>query len=105
MQYTDDHQQLKIAVNQSLFNFIKDQKAKNGDINPNIKQEYDNQRKFLENSIQSLKKRLEVEGQIHKADNILIMGNNMNLIDMISEVRENIIKLDRAKIEKENNYK
>ena len=92
-------------VNQSLFNFIKDQKAKNGDINPNIKQEYDNQRKFLENSIQSLKKRLEVEGQIHKADNILIMGNNMNLIDMISEVRENIIKLDRAKIEKENNYK
>ena len=42
VQYTDDHQQLKIAVNQSLFNFIKDQKAKNGDINPNISQEYEN---------------------------------------------------------------
>ena len=37
VQYTDDHQQLKIAVNHSLFKFIKDQKAKNGDINPNIK--------------------------------------------------------------------
>ena len=37
VQYTDDHQQLKIAVHQSLFKFIKDQEAKNGDINPHIK--------------------------------------------------------------------
>ena len=57
-------------MNQSLWKFIKTQEAKNGDINPNIKQEYDNQRKFLENSINSLKKRLEIESQIHKADNL-----------------------------------
>ena len=105
VQYTDDHQQLKIAVNQSLFNFIKDQKAKNGDINPNIKQEYETQRKFLENSMHSLKKRLEIEGQIHKADNILIMGNNLDLIWDIGLLRKNITRKDREKTDAENVYK
>lgn len=105
VQYTDDHQQLKIAVNQSLFKFIKDQEAKNGDINPNIKQEYENQKKFLDNSMHSLKKRLEIEGQIHKADNLSIMTDNMDLIDKIDKVRTKTISLNRQKIDAENDYK
>ena len=105
VQYTDDHQQLKIAVNHSLFKFIKDQKAKNGDINPNIKQEYENQKKFLENSMHSLKKRLEIESQIHKADNLQIMTDNMELIKQISAVRDSIKKQDKKKVQAENEYK
>ena len=42
VQYTDDHEQLKIAVNQSLYHFIADQRAKNSDVNPSIKLEYEN---------------------------------------------------------------
>ena len=80
VQYIDDHQQLKMAVNNQLYNFIKDQKARDEDVNQNIKQEYENQKKFLENSMHSLKKRLEVEGQIHKADNLKVMTDNMDLI-------------------------
>jgi len=33
---------LKIAVNKSLYHFIKNQEAKNGDIDPDIKKEYEN---------------------------------------------------------------
>ena len=95
VQYTDDHQQLKIAVNQSLFNFIKNEQKKDGEINLNIKNEYENQKKFLENSMHSLKKRLEVESQIHKADNLQVMTDNMDLIQKIHDVRNNITKLDK----------
>lgn len=92
-------------MNQSLFKFIKDQEAKNGDINPNIKQEYENQRKFLENSMHSLKKRLEIESQIHKADNLQIMTDNMDLIQKINTVRDNIKAEQKRKTDAENNYK
>lgn len=105
VQYTDDHQQLKIAVNQSLYNFVKEQKKKNSDINPNIKREYENQRKFLENSMHSLKKRLEIEGETHKSDNLQIMTDNMNLIGEIIDIRNSINNLSKRKTELENKYK
>ena len=53
----------------------------------------------------SLQKRLEIEGQIHKADNILIMGNNMDLIYDIGLLRDNIVVRDREKTDRENAYK
>ena len=39
---------------------------KNVEIDPDIKKEYENQKRYLENSVNSLKKRLEKETQIHK---------------------------------------
>ena len=102
VQYTDDHQQLKIAVNQSLFGFIQYQKAKNSDVNPNINQEYENQRKFLHNSMTSLNARLAIESQIHKADNMQIMTDNMALIYQISEVRSDIKQIQSSKGEFDN---
>lgn len=80
VQHIDDHSSLKMAVNQRLFSFVKDQKARDEDVNQNIKLEYENQKKFLENSMHSLKKRLEIEGRIHKEDNLQIMTDNMDLI-------------------------
>ena len=53
----------------------------------------------------SLKKRLEIESQIHKADNLQIMTDNMDLIYGINDVRENIIKKERERIDAENQYK
>ena len=53
---------------------------KNVEIDPDIKKEYENQRRYLENSQTSLKKRLEKEKQIHKEDNMNIMTENISLI-------------------------
>jgi hypothetical protein len=38
---------------------------KNVEIDPDIKKEFENQRRFLESSKNSLKKRLEKEGQLN----------------------------------------
>ena len=53
----------------------------------------------------SLKKRLEIESQIHKADNLSIMTDNMTLIESIGKVRTNIQKLTKNQKDAENRYK
>ena len=53
----------------------------------------------------SLKKRLEVEGQIHKADNLKVMTDNMDLIQKINEVRLSNASLVKTKQREDNEYK
>jgi len=80
-------------VNKNLYPYVKDQEMKNVEIDPDIKKEYENQRRYLENSQQSLKKRLEKEQQIHKEDNMNIMRENIKLIKMISDLRTEVKEL------------
>jgi hypothetical protein len=66
VRFIDDHSQLEKALLKSLYPAIKNTKAKNVEIDPDIKKEYVNQRKYLESSHHSLQKRLEKEDQIHR---------------------------------------
>ena len=93
VQYIDDYDQLKRVVNENLYVYVKDQEMKNVEIDPDIKKEYENQRRYLENSKNSLKKRLEKEQQIHKEDNMNIMRENIKLIKMISDLRTQVKEL------------
>ena len=94
VQFIDDFEQLKRAVNDNLYPYVKDQEIKNVEIDPDIKKEYENQKRYLENSVNSLKKRLEKETQIHKEDNNNIMKENMELINQISELRKEVKTLN-----------
>ena len=47
----------------------------NVDIDPDIKKEYENQKRYLENSVNSLKKRLEKETKIHKEVSLLLSND------------------------------
>jgi len=93
VQFIDDFDELRKMVHKNLFEIIKKSEMRNVDIDPDIKKEYENQRRYLENSKNSLKKRLEKEQQIHKEDNMNIMRDNINLIAMISEWRNKVKKL------------
>ena len=53
----------------------------------------------------SLKKRLETESQIHKADNLQVMTDNMDLIQKIHEVRRSVDKIKKKRTQAENDYK
>ena len=53
----------------------------------------------------SLKKRLEIESQIHKADNLQVMTDNMDLIQKIHDVRNNVAKLKKKDTAAQNDYK
>ena len=62
VQEIDDFDELKKIVHKNLLVYVKDQQMKNVEIDPDIKKEFENQRRFLESSKNSLKKRLEKEG-------------------------------------------
>jgi hypothetical protein len=66
VQFIDDYEKLKRAVNEHLYPLVNPNDIKNVEIDPDIKKEYENQKRYLENSVNSLKKRLEKEMQIHK---------------------------------------
>ena len=94
VQFIDDFDQLKRAVNENLYPYVKEQEIKNVEIDPDIKKEYENQKRYLENSVNYLKKRLEKETQIHKEDNNNIMKENMELIKQISDLRKEVATLN-----------
>ena len=71
VQFIDDYEKLKIAVDKYLHEYIDDKGMKNVEIDPDIKKEYENQKRYLENSVNSLKKRLDKEMQIHKEVKIM----------------------------------
>ncbi len=66
---------------------------KNVEIDPDIKKEFENQRRFLESSKNSLKKRLEKEGQLNQEDYRKVMEQNLLLIGMITQLREEVKRL------------
>ena len=90
VQYIDDFEDLRRAININLYPIVKQQGMKNVEINPDIKKEYDNQRRYLENAQNSLQKRLQKEQQINKEDNMNIMRENIKLIHMIAKLRDDV---------------
>jgi len=104
VQYIDDFDQLKRAVHNSLYKYVRDCAPKIGEEDPDIIHEFDNQKRFLKNSVETLRRRLEKEGQIHKEDTLNIMNDNIKLIDMINRLRNEVGSLDtRLKNEKARN--
>lgn len=90
MNYIDDFEELKRQVSQKLSTYIKDQEFKSVEIDPDIKKEYENQKRYLENSVGSLKKRLQKETQYHKDDNLNVMDQNLSLIKEIKKLRGSV---------------
>ena len=68
--------------------YVKDKKLKTVDINPEIQKEYENQRKYLENSKHSLEQKLKKDMEIHKKDSMKHMNENYDLIKQITKLRE-----------------
>lgn len=69
---------------------MKDNTVKNVEVDPDIKKEYVNQRKYLESSHHSLQKRLEKEDQIHRQNNQNVMKDNIKLIKEIGDLRQKV---------------
>lgn len=66
---------------------------KNTSVDLDIQKEYNAQKIFLENSQNSLRRRLEREREAHKQDNINIMKENIKLLKMIGDLRAEVKKL------------
>ncbi len=65
-----------------------EQQHKNKVNDPDVAKEYENQKKYLESAVTSLKKRVEQEANIHKLEHTAVMTENQKLIKDIDSMRD-----------------
>jgi hypothetical protein len=87
VQYIDDPNKLGSFTHLMFTNYVKDKGKKTVDINPEIRKEYENQRKYLENSKHSLEQKLKKDMSLHKKDSQKHMKENYKLIEQINLLR------------------
>ncbi|XP_044157486.1 cilia- and flagella-associated protein 57 [Bufo gargarizans] len=66
-------------------------------IDADIQREYARQREHLERSLSTLQKKLVKDTEIHRADNVRVMQENVTLIKEINELRREL-KVSRTKV-------
>jgi len=88
-EYIQDYGKLKRMVLEMYSKYVTSE-TKPNEIDSNIQNEYANQRSYLEKSVQTLKKKLQRDSEIHRKDNLRMMNENKALIDEINMLREKI---------------
>jgi len=87
-----------------LNQYIDNTKVKSQVNDPDVTKEYENQKKYLESAVYSLKKRVEQETAIHNEEHKDVMFENIKLIEAISEMRKEVRKIAaKVKSNKSNN--
>lgn len=105
VQQIDDFESLQQIVNTKLYPFVRTQDPKSVEINADIKKEQENQRRYLETAKATLKKRLDKEQEVAKAENTKVMRENLDLIEQIKMLRKRVEALRDVKKDKKNQAK
>jgi len=89
VQFIQEPKQLKESVT-SLFKKYVPHGIKKQELDSDIQREYNRQREYLEKSVESLKRKLAKDSEVHRQDNMRIMQENVSLIREINDLRKEI---------------
>ena len=89
VQFIQEPQQLKKSVELLYKKFVRTE-IKSGDLDSEITSEYTRQKEYLEKSVDALKRRLNRDSALHKADNQRVMMANMAMVKEINALRKNV---------------
>merc|ERR1712185_81066 len=89
--------QLKEAV-ALLYSKYVQTGVKKLELDTDSQKEYNRQRDYLEKSVDSLKRKLQKDSEVHRIDNMRIMQENVSLIGEINDLRReiNFLKHERS---------
>merc|ERR1712228_464469 len=104
VQFIQDPKQLKDSVG-SLYKKYVPNGVKKQELDPDIQREYGRQREYLEKSVDSLKKKLLKDSDVHRSDNMRILQENVGLIREINDLRREIEYLKRERQQQRLNVK
>mmetsp|Transcript_31019 Transcript_31019/g.42984 ORF Transcript_31019/g.42984 Transcript_31019/m.42984 type:complete len:1197 (+) Transcript_31019:119-3709(+) len=85
-QHIQDPKALKESV-KKLYQKHCSEDLKATELEEDIQKEYNRQREYLEKSVESLKRKLHKDMEMHRQDNMRIMQENVSLIKEINELR------------------
>eukprot|EP00746_Dinoflagellata_sp_MGD_P071928 gnl/MRDRNA2_/MRDRNA2_29238_c0_seq1.p1 gnl/MRDRNA2_/MRDRNA2_29238_c0~~gnl/MRDRNA2_/MRDRNA2_29238_c0_seq1.p1 ORF type:complete len:1218 (-),score=322.40 gnl/MRDRNA2_/MRDRNA2_29238_c0_seq1:252-3905(-) len=89
MQFIQEPKQLKEAV-ALLYSKYVQTGVKKLELDTDSQKEYNRQRDYLEKSVDSLKRKLQKDSEVHRIDNMRIMQENVSLIREINDLRREI---------------
>ncbi|XP_006813560.1 cilia- and flagella-associated protein 57-like [Saccoglossus kowalevskii] len=95
--YIQDPKKLKDSIKQLYQKHVQDDTPESASVDADIQREYSRQRKHLEQSVSSLRKKLAKDTEIHRADNVRIMQENVSLIKEINDLRREL-KIARTQV-------
>uniref|UniRef100_A0A7S0VMW2 Cilia- and flagella-associated protein 57 n=1 Tax=Hemiselmis tepida TaxID=464990 RepID=A0A7S0VMW2_9CRYP len=95
IQYITEPKQLKEAV-KALYQKHVQEPPQGAQVEQDIQKEYNRQRDYLEKTVESLKKKLSKDMDLHKTDSTRIMHENVALIKEINELRREIKALKQG---------
>merc|ERR1719183_256296 len=100
MQFAAEPKQLKEAV-AALFRKYVQSTVRTMDLDTDAQKEYNRQRNYLEKSVDSLKRKLAKDSEVHRIDNMRIMQENVSLIREINDLRReiNFLKHERVSMQ------
>lgn len=95
--FVQDPKKLKETIKQVYKKHVQDDAIESASVDADIQKEYSRQRKHLEQSVASLRKKLAKDTEIHRADNVRIMQENVSLIKEINDLRREL-KIARTQV-------
>jgi len=95
--FIQDPKKLKESIKQVYVKYVSDDTHEQAGLDADIQQEYSRQREHLERSVASLRKKLAKDTEIHRADNVRIMQENVMLINEINDLRREL-KMSRTQV-------
>ncbi|XP_028390638.1 cilia- and flagella-associated protein 57-like [Dendronephthya gigantea] len=96
--FIQEPKKLKESVKQLYQKYVQDDtNESSASVDADIQREYARQREHLERSVASLRKKLEKDNEIHRADNVRIMQENVSLIKEINDLRREL-KIARTQV-------
>ncbi|KAJ8306471.1 hypothetical protein KUTeg_017016 [Tegillarca granosa] len=95
--YIQDPKMLKESIKALYSKHVQEDITESASVDADIQKEYSRQREHLERSVASLRKKLAKDSEIHRADNVRIMQENVSLIKEINDLRREL-KIARTQI-------
>merc|ERR1719440_2281210 len=89
VQYIQEPKALKDSVKKMYQKHVTEAVASRA-IEPDIAAEYTRQREYLEKSVESLKRKLNKNMELHRSDNMRMMQENVTLVKEINDLRREI---------------
>ncbi|XP_066926478.1 cilia- and flagella-associated protein 57-like [Clytia hemisphaerica] len=88
--FIQEPKKLKEHVKELYGKYVSDDTPEEASVDLDIQKEYARQREHLERSVASLRKKLAKDTEIHRADNVRIMQENVYLIKEINDLRREL---------------
>jgi len=96
VQFIQEPRQLRESVT-ALYKKYVPNGIKKQELDSDIQREYNRQRDYLEKSVESLKRKLLKDSDVHRQDNTRVLQENVALIREINELRREIDYLKRER--------